>query len=86
MPNGYISIGYYYHDYHAFGGHRNSEYNTIQENIDAVKELIDKCRGGKQNIDKVLTATAWDVNVSLILKPKHNRDILGCKYQLSFEP
>ena len=20
MPNGYISIGYYYHDYHAFGG------------------------------------------------------------------
>lgn len=42
MPNGYISIGYYYHDYHAFGGHRNSEYNTIQENIDAVKELIDK--------------------------------------------
>ena len=43
MPNGYISIGYYYHDYHAFGGgHRNSEYSTIQENIDAVKELIDK--------------------------------------------
>lgn len=24
------------------GGHRNSEYSTIQENIDAVKELIDK--------------------------------------------
>jgi hypothetical protein len=43
MPNGYIGIGYYYHDYHAFGGHRNSEYSTIQENIDAVKELIDKC-------------------------------------------
>lgn len=42
MPNGYIGIGYYYHDYYAFGGHRYSEYNTIQENIDAVKELIDK--------------------------------------------
>lgn len=42
MPNGYIGIGYYYHTYYAFGGHRNSEYDTVQENIDAVKELIDK--------------------------------------------
>lgn len=51
MPNGYISIGYYYHDYHAFGGHRYSEYNTIQENIDKVKELIDKCREKNYSID-----------------------------------
>ena len=47
MQKGYIIIGYYYHDYHAFGGHRNSEYNTIQENIDAVKELIDKYGKGE---------------------------------------
>lgn len=57
MPNGYIGIGYYYHDYHAFGGHRNSEYNTIQENIDAVKELIDKYGKGEQDIDKVFNSS-----------------------------
>lgn len=57
MPNGYIGIGYYYHTYHAFGGHRNSEYNTIQENIDAVKELIDKYGKGEQDIDKVFNSS-----------------------------
>lgn len=51
MPNGYIGIGYYYHDYYAFGGHRHSEYNTIQENIDKAKELIDKCREKNYSID-----------------------------------
>lgn len=87
MPKGYISVGDDYHDYHYRGGSTNYwGYKRVSDNIRDVKELIDKCRGEKQNIDKVLTATVWDVNVSLILKPKHNRDILGCKYQLSFEP
>lgn len=40
MPNGYISIGYYYHTYHAFGGHRNQVLFYYFEEKEKREELV----------------------------------------------
>lgn len=48
MPNGYISVGDDYHDYHCHGGSTSCwGYKRISDNIRDVKELIDKYGKGE---------------------------------------
>lgn len=48
IPNGYISVGDDYHDYHCHGGSTSCwGYKRISDNIRDVKELIDKYGKGE---------------------------------------